>query len=371
MRCRFSKDILTLFQEELDLVKGISVNKRSVGHGGVEHILLTSISELFEGDCGVAVGFLIFAIAAIPLISKDVCHLGGAPGGFPSFGFDAAAVEIPGDLRCRLAAQVVFEHHADDGRLRFIDHQRLIHQPEAVRSVAVHIFPRLHPLHDGKPLVLGNCLRLLLCDGREGIEQHLISEGQGVDSLFLKLHPHAEQFQLPDIFQRLLGVSGETGDGFGDDQVDLVLFAHLDHSLEFGAVLCVHAREPFVSEYLHQLPLFFSLNEAGIYPNLVGVGVLLISRIGRYPAIGGDSNFADFLPGDGRDEFDLRHQQPSFLAEFWIVLHFGTIHFSGSSNIIVNGKAKSIERTQRSIFLHKRQDLMPKIHQFRRFLLNI
>ena len=60
-----------------------------------------------------------------------------------------------------------------------------------------------------------------------------------------------------------------------------------------------------------------------------------------------------------------------FLAEFWIVLHFGTIHFSGSSNIIVNGKAKSIERTQRSKFLHKRQDLMPKIHQFRRFLLNI
>ena len=138
---------------------------------------------------------------------------------------------------------------------------------------------------------------------------HLISEGQSVDSLFLKLHPHAEQFQLPDIFQRLLGVSGEAGDGFGDDQVDLVLFAHLDHSLEFGAVLCVHARQPFVSEYLHQLPLFFSLNEAGIDPNLVGVGVLLISRIGRYPAIGGDSNFADFLPGDGRDEFDLRHQQ--------------------------------------------------------------
>ena len=56
-------------------------------------------------------------------------------------------------------------------------------------------------------------------------------------------------------------------------------------------------------------PTLFSLNEAGIDPNLVGVGVLLISRIGRYPPIGGDSNFADFLPGDGRDEFDLRHQQ--------------------------------------------------------------
>ena len=34
-----------------------------------------------------------------------------------------------------------------------------------------------------------------------------------------------------------------------------------------------------------------------------------------------------------------------FLAEFWIVLHFGTIHFSGSSNIIFNDKTKSIERT--------------------------
>ena len=61
-----------------------------------------------------------------------------------------------------------------------------------------------------------------------------------------------------------------------EEAVDLVLFAHLDHSLEFGAVLCVHAREPFVSEYLHQLPLFFSLNEAGIDPDLVSVGVLLI-----------------------------------------------------------------------------------------------
>ena len=56
----------------------------------------------------------------------------------------------------------------------------------------------------------------------------------------------------------------------------MVLFAHLDHSLEFGAVLCVHAREPFVSEYLHQFPLLFPLNEAGIDPDLVGVGVLLI-----------------------------------------------------------------------------------------------
>ena len=39
-----------------------------------------------------------------------------------------------------------------------------------------------------------------------------------------------------------------------------------------------------------------------------------------------------------------------FLAEFWIVLHLGTIHFSGSSNIIFNNKAKSIERTRRSVF---------------------
>ena len=32
-----------------------------------------------------------------------------------------------------------------------------------------------------------------------------------------------------------------------------------------------------------------------------------------------------------------------FLAEFWIVLHFGTIHFYGSSNIIFKKKIKSIE----------------------------
>lgn len=257
MRCGFPKDILTLFQEGLDLVEGFSVNERSVGHGGVEHILLASISELFERDCGVTVGFLVFAIAAIPFIPKDVRHLGGAPEGFPGLSFDAAAVKVAGDLRCRLAAQVVFKHHADDGRLRFIDHQCLFHQPETVWSVAVHILTRLHPFHDGKPLVLGNSLGLLLRNGREGIEEHFIPEGQSVDSLFLELHPHAEQLQLPDIFQRLLGVSGEAGDGLGDDQVDLVLFAHLDHSLEFGSVLRFHARQPFIREDLHQFPLFF------------------------------------------------------------------------------------------------------------------
>ena len=88
-----------------------------------------------------------------------------------------------------------------------------------------------------------------------------------------------------------------------------MLFAHLDHSLEFGAVLCVHARQTFVSEYLYQFPLFFPLNEAGIDPDLVGVGVLLIRRIGRYPAVGSDSDFPNFLSGDGRDEFGLWHQQ--------------------------------------------------------------
>lgn len=35
-----------------------------------------------------------------------------------------------------------------------------------------------------------------------------------------------------------------------------------------------------------------------------------------------------------------------FLVELWIVLHFGTILFSVSSNIIFNKEIKSIERMQ-------------------------
>ena len=72
------------------------------------------ICLLYTSDRGVTVGFLVFAIAAIPFIPKDVRHLGGAPEGFPGLSFDAAAVKVAGDLRCRLAAQVVFKHHADE-----------------------------------------------------------------------------------------------------------------------------------------------------------------------------------------------------------------------------------------------------------------
>ena len=71
---------MTLFEEKLDLVKGIAVNEWSVRHCGIEHILLASIAELFERDCGVAISFLVFTITAVPFIPKDISNFGGTPG---------------------------------------------------------------------------------------------------------------------------------------------------------------------------------------------------------------------------------------------------------------------------------------------------
>ena len=79
------------------------------------------------------------------------------------------------------------KYHADDPCFGFIDFKFLFCVSVSVRSVAVHIFTEFHSLDDGEPQVLRDCFGFLLCDSSEGIEKHLIPEGQRVDAFLFEL----------------------------------------------------------------------------------------------------------------------------------------------------------------------------------------
>ena len=80
--------------------------------------------------------------------------------------------------------------------------------------------------------VLRDGNRFFLCDCREGVEQHFIAHGKGVDSFFFKDDANTEQFELSYIFQRFLDIAGEPRDRFCNYKVDLLQLAHGDHPLK-------------------------------------------------------------------------------------------------------------------------------------------
>ena len=93
----------------------------------------------------------------------------------------------------------------------------------------------------------------------------------------------------------------------------MLRFAHLDHPLELGTVVCLHSAETFICENFHHIPCRVITDKSGVYLDLVSVGVQLISRVGRYAAVRGDLFLGYHFPADGGDEFCLSHGLNSFL----------------------------------------------------------
>lgn len=83
--------------------------------------------------------------------------------------------------------------------------------------------------------------------------------------------PH--QLELTDELDALRGISGEAGDGFGDDQVDLLMLAQSNHLLEFGSLISSCACDTLVSEDIYELPIGTGLNGFCVVPYLGGIGV--------------------------------------------------------------------------------------------------
>ena len=120
-----------------------------MSHSCVEHILLSAVSVLLEGNRCIPVGLLKFTITAITLVSKDICYFGRMPDRFSGLCLDALVTELSGDFRYGMSTQVLSKYLSDDGSLQFMGNQGFINQTKSVWSVVVYIFTVLHALHNG------------------------------------------------------------------------------------------------------------------------------------------------------------------------------------------------------------------------------
>ena len=78
----------------------------------------------------------------------------------------------------------------------------------------------------------------------------------GVDVLLLEDHGDAKAPQLTGVADGIQRISGEAGDRFGKDHVDLALSALADHTQEILAPTGGGSRDALIRENIHHCPLW-------------------------------------------------------------------------------------------------------------------
>ena len=108
----------------------------------------------------------------------------------------------------------------------------------------------LAPLNTG-----GDALTFGLCEGTVDSDQELAFRVDGVDILLLKDDRDAHAAQFAGIVQRVHGITGEAGDGFGKDHVDFALPAMADHAKKILALAGGSACDAFIRENIRHRPV--------------------------------------------------------------------------------------------------------------------
>ena len=111
-------------------------------------------------------------------------------------------------------------------------------------------------------------------------DQELAFGIQCVDILFFEVDLHPFLLELTDMGQRVYGVSGETGDGLGNDQIDLPRKCVLHHTLEAFALLGHQPRNALVGVYLNEAPFGIALDELRVVAHLCLVARELFLTVG-------------------------------------------------------------------------------------------
>ena len=152
----------------------------------------------------------------------------------------------------------------------------------------------MHLLLDAPFHILGNGFALCLgtCSNYGG--QHLAGYHPGIDVMLLEEDTDSQCPQLPNRLQAVLCISGESGDGFHKNLIDLSPSAVLQHPLEVSPFLCGCTGDTLIRIDVYQFPPVMGFNEIVVVGILGGEAIQLIVRIGTDTAVGGNPQ-DDFL----------------------------------------------------------------------------
>ena len=109
---------------------------------------------------------------------------------------------------------------------------------------------------------------------------------QGVDVLLFEVDADTQLLQHPDVLQAIDGISGEPGDGFREDQVDLLLTAFADHAVELLAFLRRGTCDALIGINTCHGPFRVGHNFVRVVTALGLIAGLLLLFLRGYPAVG-------------------------------------------------------------------------------------
>ena len=96
-----------------------------------------------------------------------------------------------------------------------------------------------------------------------------IGEDDSVDVVILKKYAHATAQQLARVLDRVERVSGEAGDFFGDNQIELTFSSVLDHAVKVLTLLRRDTGQALVNVHRHECPREIPSDQILIVGNLI------------------------------------------------------------------------------------------------------
>ena len=247
------------------------------------------LDDLFA-DAVLDEGLLQEHVAAVFLILQDGLQPGDIPG------------RLAGDVGHTVRLQPGLEGaEGISGQVAVIDKAdsfRLVRHDLRLAVFTLHIAQEPLVLDDGPACfhclmfspahVFADALAFGLGEGSVEGDEEFALRVDGVDVLLLEDHGDAQVPQFAGVLDDVQGVSGEAGEGFGQDEVDPAHPALSDHLLELLPALDGGAGDALVRKHRGHGPLGILRDLLGIIGSLGLVTGELLLVVGRHAAVGGD-----------------------------------------------------------------------------------
>ena len=255
-----------------------------------DFVQLSRVWNHFLADAVLDKSFLKQGIPTVFLVGQNTLDIGNYPLRLASRSKTALSFQLLLDGAQGISSQVSLVDEADD--LRLLRHDlRFPVRPPLIAQQLLVLHGDMALLH-GLPLSptdpAAGTLTLSLGEGSVEGDQELALWVDRIDILLLKNYWDSQTSQLPGIIEGVHGVSGEAGDGLGQDHIDLSLAALADHPQKFLPLIGGSPRDALICKHTGHGPVRFLHDFLRVVGELVLIAGDLLLTVGGHPAVGRD-----------------------------------------------------------------------------------
>ena len=252
---------------------------------------LPCVWDRFFADEVLNEGFLEQGVSAIFFIGEDGTQVAGGPVCGSNGVLEPTGHQRQTDIPDAFSGKVPFKNPPDSFCFLRNDH-RIPVGPFFIAQQGF-VLEGDFAVFDGLALapadIGGDGFALGLCEGGVERDEEFTFRIDGVDVLLLEDHGDAKAPQLTGVADGIQRISGEAGDRFGKDHVDLALSALADHTQEILTPAGGGSRDALIREDIHHCPLRIFHDLFGVEGFLVFVAGQLLLITGGDAAIGGNT----------------------------------------------------------------------------------